>query len=98
MSRYIDADVLVDELEEVFRMRDDISKGGLSEAMEIVHNMPTVDAVPVVHGRWVERMITLDWCENVVDIIYICSECEGNNFCETSFCPHCGAKMDGKEE
>lgn len=43
--RLIDADALLDELEELFKMRDDLSKGGLSEAMEMVHSMLTVDAV-----------------------------------------------------
>lgn len=50
---------------------------------------PTVDAVPVVHGRWMR-----------VDIAgedpYECSYC-GDRVSVWGFryCPNCGAKMDG---
>ena len=67
--------------------------------VDAVENAPTInleDCRP--SGRWLERQIPLNWCEDDADIIYICSECEGNNFCETPYCPHCGAKMDGKEQ
>ena len=57
-----------------------------------IDNMPTVDAVPVVHGRW----------ENGNPI---CPVCGGNKFkdldadiwCDwkPDYCPNCGAKMDG---
>lgn len=62
-------------------------------AMEIVASPPAADVAPVVHGRWdvVEGRI-----ENA-----ICSKC-GRHFQsyyeEYSYCPHCGAKMDGGEE
>ena len=52
-----------------------------------IDNMPTVDAVPVVHGRWV---FGGDGC-------VICSKCneEESNDNHRKFCPNCGAKMDG---
>ena len=52
-----------------------------------IDNMPTVDAVPVVHGRWV---FGGDGC-------VICSKCneEESNDNHRNFCPNCGAKMDG---
>ena len=60
----------------------------------IVKYSPTVDAVEVVHGRWVhdgQRIHNgVDW--------WHCSEC---NIPATgveikyNFCPNCGAKMDG---
>lgn len=52
-----------------------------------------VDAVPVVHGRWIHDGHRIeggiDWCH--------CSECgKSDNFCaRTNYCPNCGAKMDG---
>lgn len=55
-----------------------------------VEDAPTADVAPVVHGRWdvVEGRI-----ENA-----ICSKC-GRHFQsyyeEYSYCPNCGAKMDG---
>lgn len=62
-------------------------------------SVPAVDAVPVVHGRWLE-------CEDGWgDTHYQCSECgeEWNLDAGTpeendmNYCPNCGAKMDGRE-
>ena len=54
-----------------------------------VANAPTVDAVEVVHGRWVKN----GWND------YSCSACEvqfiGHGAFGWKFCPNCGAKMDG---
>lgn len=59
---------------------------------EQIDKMPTVDAVEVVHGRWI---LADDGDGNV------CSVCE-MDFCniiyETgnwNYCPNCGAKVDG---
>ena len=52
-----------------------------------VEQMPTVDAVEVVHGRWIP-------CTNGG---YHCSVCDkrfGFVF-DNNYCPNCGAKMDG---
>ena len=58
-----------------------------------VKNIPSVDAVPVVHGRWIYH--DDDWMPWVS-----CSEC---GVCtdianKTPYCPNCGAKMDGGTE
>lgn len=64
-------------------------------ALDEIRHAPTVDAVPVVHGRWIHdgQRINggIDWCH--------CSECgKSDNFCaRTNYCPNCGAKMDEKE-
>lgn len=58
--------------------------------------LPSVDAVPVVHGRW----MTYD--DRWIDTHYQCSECGYEWFLEDgnpidngmNFCPNCGAKMD----
>lgn len=52
----------------------------------IVDSQPTVDAVPVRHGKW------------TVTPVYIkCSEC-GESFMliPQNYCPNCGARMDGE--
>ena len=66
---------------------------------DMIENAPAVDAVPVVHGRW---MVTDAYPHNVY-----CSECY-KTFAQThwavwedgslprNFCPNCGAKMDGE--
>lgn len=52
---------------------------------------PTVDAVPVVHGRWEQARYT-------EAPLYICSECDKSEFKQHRYCPNCGAKMDGGKQ
>ena len=70
----------------------------------IVANIPTVDAVEVVHGRWLSNGM----CNHKPSrfrnpdkwTIYKCSECgysNGRKF-NANYCPNCGAKMDGGNE
>ena len=56
----------------------------------------TVDAVPVVHGRWI-------WSEE--NECYVCSNCELSalnnyraNSTDSNYCPHCGADMRERSE
>lgn len=61
----------------------------------LIHAMPTVDAVEVVHGHWI------DDCTNIVcseckaeysdEIIFMNRDFECN---ELNYCPNCGAQMD----
>lgn len=56
---------------------------------------PTVDAVPVVHGRWIEKIdIVASYFAECEEFFYECSACNSANFGESPYCPHCGAKMD----
>lgn len=61
---------------------------------------PTIDAEPVVHGRW---EVMLDYPGN--DGVFVCSNCKEawilnggtpaqNNM---NYCPRCGAKIDEKD-
>ena len=68
---------------------------GWNSAIEIIENAPTVDAVEVVHGRWLESEGT------------VCSVCNKHFFTDgplavanyrANYCPNCGAKMDGGVE
>ena len=54
----------------------------------IINEQPTIEAAPVVHGRW-------KYVE-VIGFGYLstCSEC-GHHDHETNYCPNCGARMDG---
>ncbi len=67
---------------------------GLFAAADEIAKLPEVDAVPVVHGRWIETpsMATE----------YECSNCgrtyEWWEVSEAHYCPNCGAKMDGGNE
>ena len=56
---------------------------------EKMQNAPTVDAVEVVHGRWIavggNRYTRVSQCTNC---------CAKYDF-TSNYCPNCGAKMDG---
>lgn len=55
--------------------------------METIDTLPTVDAVEVVHGRWVHRPDAriCPFCN------YRYSHFGGKDY---NYCPNCGAKMD----
>ena len=60
--------------------------------VELLNELPSIDAVSVVHGRWIYG-ITLnhEWRR--------CSEClvSQDIFGCFTYCPNCGARMDGEE-
>ena len=64
----------------------------LDELIKRIWSIPTVDAVEVVHGRWVmkETMIRSPFAKNAY-----CSECHEETSYTHYYCPNCGAKMDG---
>lgn len=66
----------------------------MGDAMEILANFPTVEAVPVRHGKWLSRE---EGCLYPFWERYTCSEC-GKHADDTKYCPNCGAKMDGERE
>ena len=53
--------------------------------------IPRVDAVEVVHGRWLWQKDG----EADYEQYWMCSECKDVTFFKTNYCPNCGAKMDG---
>lgn len=78
---------------------------GLSKALEETDVIPTIDAVPVVHARWINEEIPgrVDTCGKP-DRRARCSACQFNwgemYSVENYFkhCPNCGVKMDGGTE
>ena len=102
MSRYIDAEKLKQEMyHEAFETDSDMQKwdSGCWIRYKMFENciaqQPTVDAVEVVHGRWIDK-----------GEYAVCTECGGRSGTQydgvepiplmTQFCPNCGAKMDGE--
>ena len=62
----------------------------LVDLFAIIKDLPAVDAVPVVHGRWILHDDELmPWFE--------CSECGWSFGNAEKFCAGCGAKMDAHE-
>lgn len=55
-----------------------------------IERIPAVDAVPVVHGRWIDIPDKPEWDQKM------CSICGDYFCCQGNYCPNCGAKMDGE--
>ena len=56
-----------------------------------IMDLPSADVVPVRHGKWTHK-------PDVYGVVY-CSECNYELHANsTSFCPNCGARMDGGKE
>lgn len=70
---------------------------GLYEATELIDNLPTIDAVPVVHGHWVYNKdtgeIRCNLCNALVGVTMYSDDVEPIAEVE-NFCFNCGAKMD----
>ena len=104
MARYIDAEKLLEELQEEIEFKttmytEEQNKWfniGLKCAVRDVKSQPTADVEEAKHGEW----HLLDECSN--EGIY-CSICHkkvyrkdyANQKVKSKYCPNCGAKMDG---
>lgn len=60
--------------------------------MLTIEDEPTVDAVPVRHGRWIKYT-------GMGKVQWMCSECgaEEKNPKVANWCYHCGARMDADD-
>ena len=97
MAEYIKK---ADVLEYLSARRNQVLKSPLStldakfEVMEIFdfvdHRVESADVAPVRHGRWVPFHSTA-----AGDIQY-CSACEIGCTWKPSYCPNCGAKIEGE--
>lgn len=97
--RPIDADALKKEILETYEHEYPTASGAFDEfasriVPNIISNAPAIDAVPVVHGRWIARnpLIREPFGKN-----YDCSVCGVNNI-QYNFCPNCGARMNLEDE
>lgn len=97
MTRLIDADALKLSHCKECTLYPDECMGKDCDCGSIIHinEMPTIDAVPVVHGRWIV------WDEILAGIYHTVSECSECGFTtdkmqreEMLYCPNCGARMD----
>lgn len=73
------------------------------DALNIIEKAPVADVLPGSHGYWIPIFENAADEKRGVAMKYKCSECGNTAKDETyshamdyEFCPHCGAKMDGK--
>ena len=77
----------------------EISNETRVKVLATVSRAKAVDAVEVVHGRWIPLEYDGYADGNPVWDLWECSECReehsGDEDTLTPYCPNCGAKMDG---
>lgn len=99
MPRYIKADK--EYLEPFFY--EHLTDNGMIAAQNAIDEVPTADVQEVKHGKWIKDKTQKRDDGEIYD--YCCSECcesagkddYGNHAILSAYCPHCGAKMDGKD-
>lgn len=101
MSRYIDADNLINELSAacmpIYEKGITGILGDNSSIADIINEQPTADVQEVKRGYWISER---DPDENNRIQCFHCSVCDDDfhyigAFVATKYCPNCGARMDG---
>lgn len=82
--RLIDADGLIENIEQMKKYQIDVD-----DVLEILDNTPTIEAAPVVHGKYTMFSANLLSCSVCGDVIQLTEK--------SNFCPNCGADMRTKE-
>ena len=92
MVRLIDADKFIETAWKKLDMNDSYLPVDIKE--HVLDKMPTVDAKPIVKGRWLKTNIHSTSGDKPA--LFYCSEC---NMCvpfPTPYCPFCGTSMLGE--
>jgi rubrerythrin len=104
-KRLIDANALRERFEKIAYKCEYIEDMvfHLDEIADEIEDVPTVDAVEVVHGRWINDAVEgfSPFTDSPIWIdVMQCSVCkeyiDGSH--PKNYCPHCGAKMEGWNE
>lgn len=90
MSKYIDADKLDKEFNEILDNPKEYDKP-IHDMLREFYFAPTEDVEPVRHGAWKEILAGMDH-------EYECTRCKACVEQIYPYCPNCGAKMDGEEQ
>ena len=88
-TEYIERETVVAFLENMAASRY------LIQCFENKEKFPAKDVVEIRHGEWIELVRDLGKGRTITK--YQCSLCGVYLAIEANYCPHCGAKMDGKE-
>ena len=107
MSRLIDADELIEIAHEMIQEDPDAFNGGYSYdavTVEEINEAPTVEAVQVVHGEWLDFYgdYSTAECDQCAECYEVSPDSEPKKeYFEAfkqcyNFCPNCGADMRKK--
>ena len=100
MKKYIEQDIAIEQIgnlvatmsvctstDECFGM-----KSMKNRALDTLRNIPAADVVEVRHGKWEDHgRDNPPTCSNCGSRALLNYE---SDYCKSSNCPHCGAKMD----
>lgn len=114
MAEYIERESTIELLRSLGSRDYRREKGTIQEAIKMVsfpEYTPAADVVPVRHGRWIfGKDLPYSWGQIPKNKYHLyCSECLEQAFnrsedndpdfdVDTSYCPNCGAKMDGGDD
>ena len=99
--RPIDAELLSTNIAQIAKncARSDAQKALIGRILFMIENMPTIEAEPVKHGRWIKHRI-----DDPKSILHgavkdaTCSVCGKSTPYNTEYCQNCGARMDGDSD
>ena len=98
--RLIDANALLKSYDVAWMVEYDETGCGVRKKAvptKTIEETPTIDAVPVVHGRWNDDGLDIKCtvcAKRFDDDLYWIQ----GHYVVPNYCPNCGAKMDAKEE
>ena len=103
MAEYIERAAALHEIERREALMGLDKRVSVAAMKSFIKNRPAADVAPVVHGRWIEQE------DPMLDVYYTCSVCKEDFYIETTgytekdmflytYCPNCGARMDGGNE
>ena len=86
--RLIDADAVIEKCGDWY-VEEGSEEGFIGTLKSLIDEQPTVDAAPVVRGRWIKLVEAPEWDQRR------CTVCGDVSCCQRNYCPNCGAIMDG---
>lgn len=88
--RLIDANALLPEIVKAQALEP---AKAVAKIILLVTEAERVDAVEVVHGRWIYEPVEFTYEKDIK-----CSVCGSYAKHASNYCPNCGAKMDGERK
>ena len=102
MSRYIDADKLINELEPVIKsaaFKNRNIRSNVNKCLEIVNNQPTADVRENIKGEWIRRDSRyVGWISFNCSVCGETLELDRETSSDFKYCPFCGADMRGEQD
>lgn len=88
--------IYADDFERRIMEESEICEDCAFIVVNLLDDAPTVDAVPVVHGKWLHDESGANLCSQCMEYVY--EDDVHHLIWHTKYCPHCGAKMDGERK